>query len=181
MQKILFLFCLIFMAGCSVMPYKSQFTCPQAEKGTCAPVKQVYQSSLNDGTKDNQKYADADIQKLLQQLKICSKSDDRKCINKVTAEIEKKFASAVQIGRKQAKTDMAVTIDDFRLKNLEKTNLNESIEIKPIVMKILFAKYRTKEGLLVGEHAIYKVVSTGDWIVDFGENKIGHSSVGKIY
>jgi hypothetical protein len=48
-------------------------------------------------------------------------------------------------------------------------------------MKILFAKYRTKEGLLVGEHAIYKVVSTGDWIVDFGENKIGHSSVGKIY
>lgn len=181
MKQIMILLALAFLlGGCASMPYKSNFSCPQAEKGTCGPVKDIYKTALYGQNDDNINFSSEDVTELIKKLRRCASSDDRKCVRETEDELRKKFESAVKTGEKRARLDMAAKIESFRLKATT-VPLDEELQIKPVIMKIIFAKYKTKEGLLVGEHAVYKVVSYGDWVVEVSDNISQKMRVGSVY
>ncbi len=39
---------IVFVSGCSLMPYKSEFQCPDVDKGKCMAVKDAYRESFRD-------------------------------------------------------------------------------------------------------------------------------------
>ena len=45
-RGLIFIILLAFVSGCSLMPYKSEFQCPDVDKGKCVAVKDAYRESF---------------------------------------------------------------------------------------------------------------------------------------
>lgn len=127
-----------FLGGCAAMPYKDEFSCPQQEKGICDSVENVHEMAISKGNP------------LWSEAQTSQQEDDKKSAPE----------KAVNDNKVRRSPTAGSVVDEYRQKALESQQPDEDVAVtEPILMRVHFAKYKTKAGTVVGEHHIYRLIS----------------------
>jgi len=165
--------------GCGkiVEPYESDYQCPQAEHGQCAPVETAYgQAVYESGRKrgvDLNEAEEGELEDLLDQLKSCAKSKSSTCMKKTERAIIALYESAEARGREAELSRQIINQQHAKTRAYDEMAMEG--RLKPLrsdrtIMHVVVLPYQapignTGETALVSDREAWIVVDEGQWVI----------------
>lgn len=203
MKKLILLAVLVMavgaLTGCStIMPYESEFSCPNADKGKCVSVYEAQrhavetsrssQDDIESGLIISDPMASAvqseSLDELVDKLEACSERGQSNCAKETRKEINKKIKEIKGEGNKRENKKSLQTQEMARIDALRdmvrKGETDTPVRTPAIMMELYIAPYETKDGVLAGARNMWFVVREAQWV--FGdplEIKDTEYSIGK--
>jgi len=176
-----------FMAGCSAMPYKTEFSCPEGEKGQCTSVQNAYEyvRKVEDDPDSVKRTADepGDFGDLLSKYERCVERKDSRCMREMENKITTMFQAAKQVGVDAERMNQQAMEEDTRRDMLRKYATgreSQAVFMPPTVMEVFILPYQTESGALAGERTFWLTLNQGKWVWPGSEADNSMSKIGAI-
>lgn len=156
-MRVLIITLLVILSGCAgiLNPYSSEFTCPQKEKGKCAPVKEVYDESKQSPLTGEEKEVTERVCGYRENCDMAFES----CWDCI--EITKKVVT----GKKEAPSDEYTAMKHRILAGLMKTPPVPMV-LPPKVLRIAVFPYVDNENDLYTMRYIYIFADSPSWVIE---------------
>ena len=193
LRDMVILIAVVLLAGCAgTMPYDSDFTCPQMEKGVCGSTESVYSMAMSES--DNrigrkpvgyqaihrEAAAGENLDKAMTEAAHQLSHDLLSCMNhrigqaKCISDAKLKFENTVAIleakrEKIRAEKSERKLAEELRRKMLSslvpgQETSQRTLRTKPKIIRVMFLPYRTKNDFLAGTRYNWMVVDFGKWV-----------------
>jgi len=184
--KFCLLFSMVLLSGCATLPYGSDFNCPQKEKGMCASVQDVHEIAVSEPDLDKnaqernrQERMDAE-KDIYKKLKTYCSEDSESYDEDICDNLHEKLANEVVESRRE-RIDRIRALEEYRLQNITEEDAERVAISKPILLRVAFGRYKTKDGNVIGKHSVYKILKNPDIISPEVGVSDFENSIGNIY
>jgi len=184
--------------GKMIMPYKSEYGCPNKDKGMCAPVESVYEHVRNedkailtnsiksiDGIYESAAKDSEAFQDLLDRYEDAVRDNNKDEMARLMVVINEKYRGSVKVGeyRKKIEMDMSRAASQHQIvqRLVETKSKFGPQRTEAVKMQVTIIPYETESGYFADARHLWVVVEDPSWLVDKTKINLKESStLGKI-
>lgn len=190
---------LISTGACSkmIMPYKSDYGCPNKDSGMCASVDVVHQDVRKtelstpqtlrsiDGIYESNSTDSEEFSLLMNKYQKAITKEDKDEIARLAVVINEKYRGSIKVGelRKKIEMDMSKAASQHQVvqKLVEGSRKNGPQRTDAVKMQVTVIPYETQSGYYADARHMWVIVEESSWVVDKAKIDLKESStLGKL-